>query len=301
MEYDILVVGAGPAGLSAGIYAARAGYKVGIIEKMYAGGQATLTYEIENYPGFENISGADLAMRMQAQAEKCGAEMIYDEVTQMQLTGENKVLTLAGAGEVGAKAVILCTGASPRKIGIAAEDKFIGRGVSYCATCDGAFYKNKTVMVIGGGNTAVEDALYLTKFASKVYIVHRRQEFRASKVLVERLNQSDVEKVLDCVVVDIKGDKKIESVEVENIVTNENHIINVDGIFVAIGQLPSNEVLSKDVARDEHGYVLTDEDMRTNLEGVFCAGDIRHKSVRQVVTACSDGAIAGEMAAIYLR
>lgn len=301
MEYDVVIIGAGPSGLTAGIYVTRAGLKAVILERQYPGGQATLTYEIENYPGFLNISGADLINNILEQAQSCGVEIIYDGIKSMNLSQDIKEIETVGSGLLKAKAVILCNGANPRKIGLEKEEKFIGRGISYCATCDGAFYKNKTVAIIGGGNTAVEDALYLTRFAAKVYIVHRRQEFKATKVLVDRLNNSAVEKILDATVTEIIGDTNVSGIEIEDINTKEKKILNVDGIFVAIGQIPANDEIPSEINRDKYGYVITDEDMRTNIDGVYCAGDIRSKRIRQIVTACSDGAIAGEMASLTIK
>lgn len=300
MQYDVIIVGGGPAGMSAALYAARGGLKTLVVEKMYVGGQAALTYEIENYPAIESISGSDLALKMQAQAEKAGAEFMFDEIVSAELnTNPKKVITSAG-GEFTATAVIIATGAVPRGLGIEAEARFVGRGVSYCATCDGAFYKGKTVAVVGGGNTAIEDALYLTRFAAKVYLIHRRQGFRAATVLVDRLNSSSVEQLLDSIVVDLQGEKKLQSVTVRNVVDQKLHTIDVDGIFVAIGQIPDNKLLGDVASLDNNGYVITNEHMETGVDGVFCCGDVRKKPLRQVVTACADGAIAAEAAGAYI-
>lgn len=301
MNYDIVIIGAGPSGLTAGIYAVRAGYKVCIIERQYAGGQIANTESVDNYPGLLGISGVDLSMKMLEQAERLGVEMLYDTALKTELSGKIKKIVTENNGEITAKVVILCSGANPRKLGVTNEQKFIGKGVSYCATCDGAFYKNKKVIVVGGGNTAIGDCLYLTKFASEVYLVHRRDAFRAVKSEVDKLLASGVKVIYNSVVKDIIGGNKVEGVLLENVKTGEQAQLDADGIFVAIGQIPASEGIAEEVLRDEYGYILSDEDMKTNIDGVFVAGDVRHKKVRQVVTACSDGAIASEMASIYLQ
>ena len=300
-KYDIIIIGAGPSGLTAGIYASRAGMSVAIIEMRFAGGQITSAENVENYPGFSEISGVDLSMKMQEQAEKCGAVMVYDTVTSTDVTGKEKLVTISSGDVLSARAIIICAGANARKIGISSEDKFIGRGVSYCALCDGAFYKDKKVIVIGGGNTAIGDALYITKFASKVTLVHRRDQFRATKTELDKLYASNIEVVTDSVVKEIFGDKKIESVGLENVKTGDVKRVDVDGVFVAIGQIPQGTEIALEVERNNLGYIIADEHMQTNVDGVFVAGDIREKKVRQVVTAVSDGAIASEMAVLYLQ
>ena len=300
-KYDIIIIGAGPSGLTAGIYASRAGMSVAIIEMRFAGGQITSAENVENYPGFSEISGVDLSMKMQEQAEKCGAVMVYDTVTSTDVTGKEKLVTISSGDVLSARAIIICAGANARKIGISSEDKFIGRGVSYCALCDGAFYKDKKVIVIGGGNTAIGDALYITKFASKVTLVHRRDQFRATKTELDKLYASNIEVVTDSVVKEIFGDKKIESVDLENVKTGDVKRVDVDGVFVAIGQIPQGTEIALEVERNNLGYIIADEHMQTNVDGVFVAGDIREKKVRQVVTAVSDGAIASEMAVLYLQ
>ena len=301
MKYDVVIIGAGPSGLTAGIYATRAGLNVAIVEKQFAGGQITSAENVENYPGFGSISGVDLSLKMLDQAEKLGVKMIYDTVTKTSLKSEVKQIETANNGIIEARAVILCAGSNNRKLGIESEEKFIGRGVSYCALCDGAFYKDKSVVVVGGGNTAIGDALYLAKFAKKVYIVHRRDTFRATKAEIEKLENSNIEKIMDSRIVEILGDSKVEEVSIENIKTNQKSNIKVDGVFVAIGRIPQSERIAEEVERDEYGYIIADEDMKTNIDGVFVAGDVRRKKVRQVVTAVADGAIASEMAMLYLR
>lgn len=289
--YDLLILGAGPSGLTAGIYAARGGLKTAIIEKTSFGGQLALTSEIENYPGFENISGFELAYKMQQQAEKLGVEFIYEEITDLDIVGDVKRITTLG-NKYEAKAVIIAMGASPRLLGLDKEKALLGAGVSYCATCDGAFFRGKDVAVVGGGNTAVEDAIYLSKFCNKVYIVHRRNEFRATKAEINKMTaKQNVELVLSSVVSDIFGESRVEGIEVT---TGENkRRIDVSGVFVAIGRIPNTTQING-VELTSDGYIVVDNGQRTNVKGVYAVGDIVAKSLRQVVTACADGAVAAE-------
>ncbi len=300
MNFDVVIIGGGPSGLTAGIYAVRAGLSVAIVEKQFAGGQIANTESVDNYPANLSISGVDLAMKMLEHAEALGVQMIYDGVIETKLGDKQKVVITQNSGEILCKAVILCAGATPRKLGILQEEKFVGRGVSYCAVCDGAFYKNKKVVVVGGGNTAVSDCMYLTKFASEVNLVHRRDKLRASKAECDKLIGSGVKIHYNSVVADIVGNDKIESVVLRNTLDNQETKLEVDGVFVAIGQIPSGNDIAKDVVRDEYGYIIAGEDMKTNIQGVFVAGDVRQKKIRQVITACSDGAIAAEMANEYI-
>ncbi len=300
MNFDVVIIGGGPSGLTAGIYAVRAGLSVAIVEKQFAGGQIANTESVDNYPANLSISGVDLAMKMLEHAEALGVHMIYDGVIETKLVDKQKVVITQNSGEILCKAVILCAGATPRKLGILQEEKFVGRGVSYCAVCDGAFYKNKKVVVVGGGNTAVSDCMYLTKFASEVNLVHRRDKLRASKAECDKLIGSGVKIHYNSVVADILGNDKIESVVLRNTLDNQETKLEVDGVFVAIGQIPSGNDIAKDVVRDEYGYIIAGEDMKTNIQGVFVAGDVRQKKIRQVITACSDGAIAAEMANEYI-
>lgn len=289
--YDLLILGAGPSGLTAGIYAARGGLKTAIIEKTSFGGQLALTSEIENYPGFENISGFELAYKMQQQAEKLGVEFIYEEITDLDIVGDVKRITTLG-NKYEAKAVIIAMGASPRLLGLDKEKALLGAGISYCATCDGAFFRGKDVAVVGGGNTAVEDAIYLSKFCNKVYIVHRRNEFRATKAEINKMTaKQNVELVLSSVVSDIFGESRVEGIEVT---TGENkRRIDVSGVFVAIGRIPNTTQING-VELTSDGYIVVDNGQRTNVKGVYAVGDIVAKSLRQVVTACADGAVAAE-------
>ncbi len=302
MSYDIAVIGAGPAGLSAGIYAARAKLSTVIIEKMYPGGQAAITHLIENYPGFsEGIGGSELMDNMKAQAERFGAEVLNGDVEKLGKKGGIFAITLKGE-TLEAKSVILAMGAEPRKLGAKGEDEFIGRGVSYCATCDGAFYTDLPIMVIGGGDTAIEEAIYLTRFASSVKIVHRRDELRATKILQERsFNNEKISFIWDSVVEEIKGNDMVEEVVVKNVKTGELNSVPVNGIFVAVGYIPKTSFVKDLVSLNEKGYIITDEKMATDIPGVFAAGDVREKTLRQVVTAVADGAIAAVEAEKYLE
>lgn len=295
-EYDVLIIGAGPAGLTAGIYAARAGAKVGIVEKSAPGGKANLANDLENYMGTDGISGSDLMIKSFAQAEKYGAEFIFDEVTGV-FPDENKAV-LKG-GDVKYKSLILAVGTYDRKTGVENEKDFIGRGVSYCAVCDGNFFKGKTVVVAGGGNTSFKDALYLATIANKVYIVHRREGFRAEKILVERAkNNEKIEFVLNGVIGAFHGNEKLESVDVK-FKDGSVKTLETDGVFVALGAEPETGFIPSEIKKDDKGYIVTDDKMQTSVKGIFAAGDVREKNLRQIVTASSDGAVAGQFAAEY--
>lgn len=289
--YDVVIIGAGPAGLSAGIYACRGGLKVAIIENKSVGGQAQTAADIQNYPGIKSTSGFDLCYTMMNQCMEFGAEFVFDSIASVALIGKTKTVRLASGKVVEAKNVIIASGANARKLGVPSESKFIGKGVSYCATCDGAFFKGKTVAVIGGGNTAAEDALYLEKLAKKVYMVHRRDALRADDILVKRLEKSNVEIVWDSVVENLGGEDKIAQLTLKNVKTKALTTISVDGVFVAIGQTPNTQGF-ENVSLSSGGYIITDDNMHTNIDKVYAVGDVREKSLRQVVTACADGAIA---------
>ena len=297
--YDVIILGAGPAGLTAGIYAARGGLNAVIVESKAVGGQAALTAEIENYPGFESVSGFELVSLIQAQCERLGVAFVYDNPVNVSLDGNIKSVETAYSGVLEARAVILATGAMPRTLGLPRESALMGGGVSYCATCDGAFFKGKAVAVVGGGNTAAEDALYLEKFASSVTLIHRRDALRADAILAKRIAESTVKVAWDSVVTQLNGENKLSSVTLKNVKTGELSDLPVSGLFVAVGQTPATEGL-KGVELDG-GYIVTDEEMRTSLPGVFAAGDVRKKTLRQVVTATADGAIAAESAIKFLN
>lgn len=306
--YDVIIIGAGPAGLSAGLYAGRARLSTLIIEKGQDGGQISITDEIENYPGQnpDGESGPELIARMTKQAEKFGTERVSDTIKSVDLTGEIKKLT-GSHGEYEARSVIIATGAFPRPIGCKNEGQFIGKGISFCATCDAAFFEDFEVYVVGGGDAAVEEAVYLTNFARKVTIIHRRDELRAAKSVQEKAFANDkIEFLWDTVVESVDGDGLLSSMVVRNKKTGELTTITADeedgmfGLFGFIGYLPKSELFEGQVELKD-GYVVTDEDMRTNLPGVFAAGDIRVKSLRQVITAAADGAIAAVQAYKYLE
>ncbi|NCA67492.1 MAG: thioredoxin-disulfide reductase [Clostridia bacterium] len=290
--YDVIIIGGGPAGMSAALYASRGGLKVALIEKMSMGGQACLTSEIENYPGFINVGGFELSMKMNEQISALKVDIIYDTVSSLVLEGERKSVDTEFNGIIEAEAVILAMGARPRLLGVEGEERLTGSGISYCATCDAAFYRGKTVMVVGGGNTAVEDALYLEKFAKKVMLLHRRNQFRAGPTLAERIKNSNVELILESVVTQLIGEQNLKGVVVKDVNTGVEREIELDGLFVAVGQQPQTDMV-KDLA--PNGYIITNDKMETSIPMVYAVGDIRVKPLRQVVTAAADGAIAGEM------
>jgi thioredoxin reductase (NADPH) len=298
---DIIIVGGGLAGLTAGMYAKRAGLDTLLFEKMFPGGQAATTDLIDNYPGLdEPISGPDFAMKIENHARKFGLEIQYEEIINLELDGKvKKVIT--EDKEYEAKAVILAMGADAKKLGLDKEDLFRGRGVSYCATCDGAFYKDMDVAVIGGGDTAAEDALFLAQYVNKVYLIHRRDTLRATKIIADRVVAHEkIEKVWDSTVEAILGDDKVTGLRVNNVKTGEKREIKVDGAFVAIGVQPHSELVKDKVNMTEAGYVITDENMKTNIPGVFAAGDLRQKPLLQLVTAAADGAVAVYSAQKYI-
>lgn len=299
MIYDIIIIGGGPAGLSAAIYASRALKKTLIIEKSVFGGQITQASKVENYPGFEEVSGMDLGEKMADQAKKLGVENIYGEVTQIKKNEENFTVTV-GQKEYLGKVVIYATGASPRKLQVDNEVKLLGSGISYCATCDGAFFKEKTVCVIGGGNTAIDDALYLANLCKKVYVIHRRDSFRGEPVKVSLLKEKEnVEFILNATVKSVDGENFVESITLlENM---QERKIKVDGVFVAIGNVPNTKLLEDFVPLTPNGYIITNYDLETSVTGFYAAGDVREKKVRQLTTATNDGTIAAIMACEYLN
>jgi len=300
-DYDLVIIGAGPAGLTAGLHAARARMKVLLLEKAVPGGQILITDWIENYPGFpEGISGYDLAEKMKKQALDLGLEMDTAEVHGLNLSADIKEIVLKDRS-IKAKALIIASGASPRKLGIG-EDKYMGKGISFCATCDGPFFRDKTVVAVGGGDTAVQEAIFLTKFAQKVYLVHRRDELRATKILQERAFSNDkIEFIWDSVATGVEGFFGIEGVKIKNVKTNAESTIKADGCFIWVGILPNAEFINRAVATDEGGFIIADAKMQTNVPGVFAAGDVRDTPLRQVSTAVGDGAIAAVSAEHYIE
>ena len=302
MLYDVIVIGGGPGGYTAALYAARANLSVAILEKLSPGGQMGTTDVIDNYPGFpQGVNGFELAMQMKEGAERFGAQTQLAEVTQVELAGQVKTIHTSG-GDYQARTVVLATGAHPRELGLPGERELRGRGVSYCATCDGMFYRGKTVVVVGGGNTAVSDVLYLSRLCEKVYLVHRRDTLRASKVYLDPLQKAEnVEFVWDSEVKQLLRDQAVTGVRVRNKKTGEERDIPCAGVFVAVGYLPNTQLYRGQVELDEAGYVLADETTQTNLPGVFAVGDLRKKPLRQVVTAASDGAVAPHFIEEYLN
>ena len=299
--YDVIIVGGGPGGYTAALYATRAGLSTLILEKMAVGGQMAATSVIDNYPGFdEGIDGFSLGEKMKAGAERFGAETVFAEVTDSLLEGNVKEIQTT-EGTFYSKAVIIATGASPRKLGLEEEDKLVGRGVGYCAVCDGMFYRGKDVVVVGGGNSAVEDAIYLSRICNKVRLVHRRDTFRASKIYQDELFKTEnIELILDSEVKEILYEEKVNGVRVVNNKTGVDSIIATDGVFISIGRQPISDIWKGQVEMDEIGYIVADETTKTNISGVFAVGDVRTKALRQVVTATADGAVAAHYVEEYI-
>lgn len=300
--YDVVIIGGGPAGLAAGLYASRAKMDAVIVEKGKWGGQASTTEELENYPGsIEHPTGPKLTQRMKSQAEAFGTEMLKDEVAGFDMSDKVKVVKLASGNEIKTKTIIIATGAQPTLLGVPGELELRGKGVSYCATCDADFFTELEVLVVGGGDAAVEEAIYLTKFADKVTIVHRRNEFRAAKSIVEKAKANEkINIIWDTVVEEIYGDGIVEGVKLKNVKTGEITDFRTDGVFIFVGIKPISELFKGIVDMNEKGYIKTDEEMRTSVPGVFAAGDVRVKALRQVITAASDGAIAAVAAEKYI-
>lgn len=296
-----MIIGGGMAGLTAGMYARRAGFTAVVFEKMFAGGQAATTYEVENYPGFpEPIAGPDLMGRVIAQTQRFGLEIKNEEVTGVDLAGPVKKVHTANETYEG-QTVIIATGARPRKLEIDGEERLTGQGVSYCATCDGGFFKGKKVAVVGGGNTAVEDAMYLANLGCDVHVIHRRDQLRAIRVLGDRAKEDNrITFHWNTIVTAILGEQKVSSLQLKDTVTGDISTLDVEGIFIGIGIVPENELFHDLVTVTEYGTVLTDFDMATDVVGVYAAGDIRYKSIRQIVSSAADGAIAGSSAVRYL-
>ena len=292
-KFDVVIIGAGPSGYTAGIYCSRAGYDTLILSGILPGGQLVNTTEVENYPGFENaIMGPDLMIDMRKQCQKMGTTIVDDEAVDVDFRRKPfKVLT--ATEEYEGRAVIIATGANPRKLGLEGEKTFAGKGVSYCATCDGPFFRNQELVVAGGGDSAIEEATFLTKFATKIHLVHRRSELRASKVMQERaFNNEKIKFHWDSAVIDIKGDQKMQRVVLKNLKTNEETTLDVGGLFVAIGHEPNTKLFKNQVELDDHGYIVLKNKTHTNIKGVFAAGDVHDRTYRQAVTAAGFGCMA---------
>ena len=292
-KFDVVIIGAGPSGYTAGIYCSRAGYDTLILSGILPGGQLVNTTEVENYPGFEKgIMGPDLMIEMRKQCQRMGTTIIDDEAVDVDFRRKPyKVLT--GSEEYEGRAIIIATGANPRKLGLEGEQTFGGKGVSYCATCDGPFFRNQELIVVGGGDSAIEEATFLTKFASTVHLVHRRQELRASKVMQERaFNNEKIKFHWDSAVTDIKGDQKVQQAVLKNLKSNEENTIDVGGIFVAIGHEPNTKLFKNQIDLDDEGYIVLKEKTHTNVEGVFAAGDVHDRTYRQAITAAGFGCMA---------
>lgn len=305
--YDIIIVGGGPAGLTAGIYASRARLKTLLIENYSIPSQAVITNDIENYPGFpDGVNGFELIERMKKQAENFGLQFSAGDVKRidrsMNLWQVEARGNTSGNNKYNCQSIIIATGSRHKELGVAGEARFRGQGVSYCATCDGAFFRDKDIIVVGGGDAAVEEALFLTRFGRKVTLIHRRDRLRATQILQERaLVDEKIEFILDSQIIEILGDKNVEAVKVKNIRTNEESRILCDGVFIFIGLIPNTDFLKGVLELDKSGYVITDNDMKTSTEGIFTAGDCRKTQLRQIITACSDGAMAAFSAQQYIE
>ena len=301
--YDVVIVGAGPAGCTAGIYTVRDALSVLILEKHYPGGNVSTTETVENYPGIEEpISGSDLAQKFFSQAIRYGAQIRFGVCKKIeQIDSGLKLLTLDDGRTIKTKTVIIATGSRPKTLDVKGENQFIGRGISFCATCDGGFFKNKEIIVVGGGNSALEEGMYLTRFASKVTLIHRRKEFRASKIIQERaLANNKIEFITPAIVTEVFGENKLEGVKIKNTETGHTETVKADGLFIFIGHVPNTDFLEGFVKLTKEGFISSNEDTITSVPGVFAAGDVRKKGLMQIVTAASDGAIAAKMAEKYI-
>jgi thioredoxin reductase (NADPH) len=292
-KFDVVIIGAGPSGYTAGIYCSRAGYNTLILSGILPGGQLVNTTEVENYPGFDKgIMGPDLMIEMRKQTQRMGTTIVDDEVVNVDFRN-SPIKILTGSEEYEGRAVIIATGANPRKLGLEGEQTFAGKGVSYCATCDGPFFRNQELIVAGGGDSAIEEATFLTKFATKIHLVHRRSELRASKVMQERaFNNEKIKFHWDSEVVDIKGDQKVQQAIIKNVKTNEETNLDVGGLFVAIGHEPNTKIFKNQIDLDDEGYIILKNKTHTNIDGVFAAGDVHDRSYRQAVTAAGFGCMA---------
>ena len=301
-NYDIIVVGGGPGGLTAGMYGARANRKTILIEKYMPGGQIANTHEVEDYPGFELISGAELAMKMTEHAKKFGLEVISDEVLEVYVDGKDRVVKCASGDIYRGKAVILSPGGAPNLLNIPGEKEFSGKGVSYCAICDGAFFKDEVIAVAGGGDAAVEEGMFLTKFGKKVILIHRRDQLRAQKVIQDRaFRNPKMEFIWDSVVEKINGEGKVKSLTLKNLKTGEISELEVGALFIFIGFVPNSNLTREELKKDENGYIITNERMETSIPGIYACGDVRAQLVRQITNAVGDATTAAVAAEKYIE
>ncbi len=302
-KYDVVIIGGGPAGLTAGLYTSRAMMKSLLIEKGIPGGQMATTYRIENYPGFdEGISGLELSQRMERQARKFGLEFSSGRVEEIRLDDNEKVLITDDGLEIRTKALIIATGVEPKSLKVDGEERFRGRGVSYCATCDGAFFRDKKIAVIGGGDSALEEALFLTRFAEEIFIIHRRDKLRATRILQERaFEESKIKFIWDSFVEKIEGDDTVNKIVIRNLKNDKTEFFSVSGVFIYIGSNSNTEFLRGLVNLDSNGFIITDEKMATSVPGIYAAGDVRTKTLKQIATAVGDGAIAAKSAEKYIE
>lgn len=299
--YDMIIIGGGPGGYTAALYAARAGLDVILLEKLSAGGQMALTHQIDNYPGFEDgVDGFELAEKMQRQAERFGAQTEYAEVSRVDLSAQPKIVE-SSEGTFYGRTVVLATGAGPRELGLPREKELVGHGVAYCAACDGMFFRNKTVVVVGGGNSAVADALLLSRVAKRVILVHRRDSLRAEKIYHDQLQKAEnVEFRWNSVVTELLHEQKVTGIRLQDVQSGEESVLSCDGVFVSVGRKPATELVRGQVDLDRDGYIVAGENTRSNIPGVYAVGDVRTKPLRQIVTAVADGAMAVHAAEAYL-
>ncbi len=302
-NYDIVIVGGGPGGLTAGLYSARAERKAIVLEKGMPGGQIANTEDVEDYPGFEHISGAELAMKMAEHAKKFGLEIATDDVEEVYVDGNDRVAQCASGTLYRAKAIILSTGGSPMKLGVPGEEEYTGKGVSYCAICDGAFFRNQVIAVVGGGDAAVEEGIFLTKFGSKVYIIHRRDQLRAQKIIQKRAFANEkVEIIWDTIVESISGnDKQVTGLSLKNVKTGDKSTLEVGAVFPFLGFRPNSNITREALRKDQGGYIITDHKMETSIKGIFACGDVRAQLVRQITNAVGDGTTAAVAAEKYIE
>jgi thioredoxin reductase (NADPH) len=299
--YDLIILGGGPAGLTAGLYAMRAVLKTVLVERATPGGQVAITKGVENYPGFEDISGLDLSDKLLHHAQSYGLEVLHDEAISIDPGPDLHSVLLSSGKTLKAHAIIIAAGGTPRKLGVHGEIEFLGKGVSYCAKCDGFFFQDKVVTVVGGGDTALEEALYLTKLASKVFLVHRRDSFRSSKILQKRIHESTVELILNSVITDIyANDDGVHSIGVKNLLTGKQRTIDTEGVFIFVGLLPNNQIVPPGIELDSSGYAITDAKCATSIPGIFVAEDLKTKYAKQIVVAAAEGCTAALAAADYI-